>query len=65
MPDGTPPTWVQTITDLIVKVGVPTALAAVLMWFFLARVVAALDTARAWQLDMLKLVERCCPGAGP
>jgi hypothetical protein len=65
MPDVPgPPTWIQTLSDVVIRVGVPTVLAAVLLWFLLVQVQQWLTVARETQLEMLRMLERCCPHGG-
>ena len=55
MPNGGP-NWIQTVADLIVRVGVPTVLAGVLLWFMLVHVQQWLAVSRETQLEMLRML---------
>jgi ABC-type tungstate transport system substrate-binding protein len=49
------------LIELLTKVGVPTVLAGVLVWFLLTRVATLLVLGRETQLEMRALLEHCCP----
>jgi hypothetical protein len=53
----------DTLGEFILRFGFATAVAGILLWFMLTRVITAIDLAREGQAHIMELCAKCCSGA--